>query len=59
MAPDKKQWRKRYLIPMWLVELIVLAIYFVLAIIGLSFAQEVKDEYDDEDYVRYSVHVAS
>lgn len=50
MAPDKKQWRKRYLIPMWLVELIVLGIYFVLAIIGLSFAQDVKDNFEDEGY---------
>jgi hypothetical protein len=43
MAPAVKMWRKRFLIPLWLVQLIVLGIYFVLACVGLSLADNYND----------------
>jgi hypothetical protein len=43
MAPTTKMWHKRYLIPLWIVQLIVLAIYFVLACIGLSLVDDAED----------------
>ena len=50
MAPQIKQWQKRYLIPIWVIELIVIGIYFIIAIIGLSLAQDVSESLDDPDY---------
>jgi hypothetical protein len=43
MSPTTKMWHKRYLIPLWIVQLIVLAIYFVLACIGLSLVDDAED----------------
>lgn len=50
MAPSSpnKMWKKRYLIPVWVVQLIVLGIYFVLSIVGMS-ATENLDDYLDSD----------
>lgn len=50
MAPSNpnKMWKKRYLIPLWVVQLIVLGIYFVLSIVGMS-ATENLDDYLDSD----------
>jgi uncharacterized protein involved in cysteine biosynthesis len=57
MAPAVKMWRKRFLIPLWLVQLIVLGIYFVLSCVGLSLADnyndrinEVLDNSNNSDY---------
>jgi hypothetical protein len=46
MAPAVKMWRKRFLIPLWLVQIIVLGIYFVLACLGLA----LYGLYNDSDY---------
>jgi hypothetical protein len=50
MAPSNpnKMWKKRYLIPLWVVQLIVLAIYFVLSIVGMSAAENLDDYLDSE-----------
>jgi hypothetical protein len=34
----KKMWRKRFLVPLWVVELIVTGIFFILACVVLSYA---------------------
>jgi hypothetical protein len=47
MAPAIKMWRKRFLIPLWLVQLIVLGIYFVLACVGLSLADNYYNNLED------------
>lgn len=47
MSPNNKMWLKRYLIPIWLVELIVLGIYFILACVGLSAVEDIDDYLDD------------
>lgn len=39
----KKMWLKRVLIPLWLIELIVMGIFFVLGCIVLSWTDEVRD----------------
>jgi hypothetical protein len=36
----KKMWRKRFLVPLWVVELIVSGIFFILACIVLSYAND-------------------
>jgi len=48
MAPssNNKMWKKRYLIPLWIVQLIVLAIYFVLSCVGMSAAEDLDDYLD-------------
>lgn len=50
MAPSNpnKMWKKRYLIPLWVVQLIVLAIYFVLSIVGMSATENLDDYLDSE-----------
>jgi hypothetical protein len=56
MAPTTKMWHKRYLIPFWIVQLIVLAIYFVLACIGLSLVDDAEDILrEDSSYSSSSV----
>lgn len=54
MAPsnNNKMWKKRYLIPLWVVQLIVLGIYFVLAIVGMSAAEDLDDYLDSPGYNR-------
>lgn len=42
----KKMWLKRALIPLWLIEIIVMGIFFVLGCIVLSWTDEVRD-YDN------------
>lgn len=34
----KKMWRKRFLVPLWVVELIVTGIFFILACVVLTYA---------------------
>jgi hypothetical protein len=36
----KKMWRKRFLVPLWVVELIVMGIFFILACVVLSYAND-------------------
>jgi hypothetical protein len=56
MSPTTKMWHKRYLIPLWIVQLIVLAIYFVLACIGLSLVDDAEDVLrEDSSYSSSSV----
>ena len=43
MAPEKKMFKKRWLIPLWVVQLIVLGIYLISACVSVS----VVDDYDD------------
>lgn len=52
MAPsnDNKMWKKRYLIPLWVVQLIVLGIYFVLSIVGISAAEDLDDYLDSPEW---------
>jgi hypothetical protein len=54
MAPSNtnKMWKKRYLIPLWIVQLIVLAIYFVLSIVGMSAAEDLDDYLDSPGWNR-------
>lgn len=49
MAPTNKMWHKRYLIPLWLVQLIVLGIYFILASVGMSAVEDIDDYYDNSN----------
>ena len=61
MAPshNNKMWKKRYLVPLWVVQLIVLGMYFVLSIVGISAAQDLDDndrfEYADQDVYVFSI----
>ena len=52
MAPsdNNKMWKKRYLIPLWVVQLIVLGIYFVLSIVGMSAAEDLDDYLDSPEW---------
>ena len=67
MAPsdNNKMWKKRYLIPLWVVQLIVLGIYFVLSIVGMSAAEDLDDYLDSpewnnrSDYADQVVYVSS
>jgi hypothetical protein len=67
MAPsdNNKMWKKRYLIPLWVVQLIVLGIYFVLSIVGISAAEDLDDYLDSpewnnrSDYADQVVYVIS
>lgn len=54
MAPpnNNKMWKKRYLIPLWIVQLIVLGIYFVLSIVGMSAAEDLDDYLDSPGWNR-------
>jgi hypothetical protein len=54
MAPSNpnKMWKKRYLIPLWVVQLIVLAIYFVLSIVGMSATENLDDYLDSPGWNR-------
>lgn len=54
MAPSNpnKMWKKRYLIPLWVVQLIVLAIYFVLSIVGMSATENLDDYLDSPGWDR-------
>ena len=37
---SKKMWRKRFLVPLWTIELIAAGIIFILACVVLSYANE-------------------
>jgi hypothetical protein len=50
----KKMWRKRFLVPLWVVELIVTGIFFILGCVVLSYA----DHPNIEDTPYYS-HVVT
>lgn len=47
MAPIKKVWQKRYLIPLWIVQIVVFGIYFILSCVGLSAVENYDDILDD------------
>lgn len=47
-TPTNKMWLKRVLIPLWVLELIILAIFFILACILLGYASSLND--DDTGY---------
>lgn len=49
MAPTKKMWQKRYLIPFWIIQIIVFGIYFILSCVGLSAVNDYDDILDDYD----------
>jgi hypothetical protein len=38
-------WRKRFLVPLWVVELIATGIFFILACVVLSYANDPDVEY--------------
>jgi hypothetical protein len=50
MAPAQKMFQKRWLIPLWVVQLIVLGIYFVLACVGMSASDDIDDYLDNSGF---------
>lgn len=46
---NTKIWRKRWLIPLWVVELTIIAIYIVISAIGLFAVRQVRHYYDDSN----------
>jgi hypothetical protein len=50
ITTSKKMWRKRFLVPLWTVELIVTGIFFILACVVLSYANDPNVE--DAGYSR-------
>ena len=41
---SKKMWRKRFIVPLWTIELIAAGILFILACVVLSYANDLSDE---------------
>lgn len=56
---NPKMWLKRVLIPLWTIQLIVLAVFFVLACIVLSYASATSDSSYYYDYSDAYAYVAS
>jgi hypothetical protein len=50
MAFTQKMFQKRWLIPVWVVQLIGLGIYFILACVGLSLTDNLDDSLEDYGY---------